>query len=86
MIKEKVLKLGMAGLILYYLRMYILRALIGCEYIWNKDGLRFLTNKCLWIFILVCIISIAMWITIILSIIYMFKKEVNKNEKNARKR
>ena len=80
MIKEKVLKLGISGLVLYYLRMYISKAMIGCEYIWDKDGLRFLTERCLWIFVLVSIISLAMWIAIILSIIYMFKKEVS-NEK-----
>lgn len=77
MIKEKVLKLGMTGLVLYHLRMYISKAMIGCEYIWNKDGLRFLTERCLWIFVLVSIISLAMWIAIILSIIYIFKKGVS---------
>ena len=73
--KEKVLKLGMTGLVLYYLRMYISKAMIGCEYIWDKDGLRFLTDKCLWIFVLISVISLAMWIAMILTIIYIFRKD-----------
>jgi hypothetical protein len=84
--KEKVLKFGVIALILYYLRSYISKAMLGCLYVWNVDGLRFLDNKCFWIFTLILIISIIMWFFVICAIISIFSKESCKEVKNGKRK
>jgi hypothetical protein len=83
---EKVLKLGMASLILYYLRNYIAGGLIGCEYTWKGFLPEFLNIHCSILVALIFVISLFMWVSIICCIIMIFRKDKKmKGGKNGRK-